>query len=35
MDFFNASEGTIVTRDILLEGGRKIAVPPAWDWAAG
>jgi predicted AAA+ superfamily ATPase len=38
MDFFNAPEGTIITRDTrdsILEGGRKIAVVPAWEWAAG
>jgi predicted AAA+ superfamily ATPase len=37
MDFFGVSEGIIITRDtrdIILEGGKKIAVVPAWDWAA-
>jgi predicted AAA+ superfamily ATPase len=36
MDFFKVSEGTIITRDtrdIILEGGRRIAVVPAWEWA--
>jgi predicted AAA+ superfamily ATPase len=37
MDFFGVSEGIIITRDtrdIILEGGKKITVVPAWDWAA-
>jgi predicted AAA+ superfamily ATPase len=37
MDFFNVSHGTIITRDardLILEGGRRIAVVPAWEWAA-
>jgi hypothetical protein len=36
MDFFSVSGGLIITRDardIILEGGRKIAVVPAWEWA--
>ncbi|MDR1637486.1 MAG: ATP-binding protein [Treponema sp.] len=38
MDFFNTSEGIIITRDtrdLILESGRKITVLPAWDWAMG
>jgi predicted AAA+ superfamily ATPase len=36
MDFFNASEGLIITRDtgdLIVKEGRKIHVVPAWEWA--
>jgi predicted AAA+ superfamily ATPase len=36
LDFFNASEGIIITRDtqdIILKAGKKITLVPAWEWA--
>jgi predicted AAA+ superfamily ATPase len=36
LDFFNATEGFIITRDIqdiIVKDGKKICVIPAWEWA--
>jgi predicted AAA+ superfamily ATPase len=38
LDFFNVPQGLIITRDtrdLILKGGKKIAVVPAWEWALG
>jgi hypothetical protein len=38
LDFFNASEGVIITRDardLILKAGKKIALVPEWEWAGG